>query len=202
MITKELFDSGYRYEGYRKMIDELYEQGKTTGIDHSEAMLDYTKMNVHRMSRLDKTIELDNNYTDRVKNLNQKLHWLVLTEAWCGDAAQNIPILSKMADVSPNIELRLILRDENPEVMDNYLTNGGRSIPKLIVLDEEFNEVATWGPRPAEVQQMVLDNKKSGAMDYSEFAKVVQKWYAKNKGKNLQREMLNIIDEYLMVLDE
>lgn len=202
MITQEVIDKAISYSEYRKLIDELFAQEKTTGTDHSEAMLGYTKMNIHRMNRLDKTIELDDGLKRKLAAIPCSVNWLVLTEAWCGDAAQNIPILAKIAEVSDNINLRLLLRDENLEIMDEYLTNGGRAIPKLVVLDEKLNEIATWGPRPFEVQEMVIDNKRNAKLPYSEFAKVVQKWYAKDKGKSLQREMLKIIEQMECVLDE
>ena len=202
MITKEQFENGYTYEEYRKLINELFEEGKTTGNDHSEAMLDYTKMNIHRMNRLDKTIEIDQELKDKLYKIPCQVNWLLITEAWCGDAAQNVPILNKIADASSSVKLRLILRDEHLDIMDKYLTNGGRAIPKLIILDAEMNEIATWGPRPSEVQEMVLDNKLNAKLPYGEFAKVVQKWYAKDKGKLLQREMLEVIEQMECVLDK
>jgi hypothetical protein len=202
MITKELFEKGYSYEEYRALINKLYESGKTTGTDHSEAMLDYTKMNIQRMNRLDKTIEINEEIRTDLATIPDQLNWLVLTEAWCGDAAQNIPILSKMANASSKIHLRFLLRDENLEVMDQYLTNGGRAIPKLIMLDQDFNEIASWGPRPSEVQNIVLENKRTANLSYSEFAKVVQKWYAKDKGETLQREMMEILQRISYLLDE
>lgn len=202
MITKEQFENGYTYEEYRKLINELFEEGKTTGNDHSEAMLDYTKMNIQRMNRLDKTIEIDQELKDKLYKIPCQVNWLLITEAWCGDAAQNVPILNKIADASSNVKLRLILRDEHLDIMDKYLTNGGRAIPKLIILDAKMNEIATWGPRPSEVQEMVLDNKLNAKLPYGEFAKVVQKWYAKDKGKLLQREMLEVIEQMECVLDK
>lgn len=202
MITKEQFENGYTYEEYRKLVDELFEEGKTTGEDHSEGMLDYTKMNIQRMKRLDKTIELDSSLTKQLENIPCPVNWLLITEAWCGDASQNVPILNKMAEASPTINLRLILRDENLDIMDQYLTNGGRAIPKLVILDGDMKEIATWGPRPSVVQEIVMENKRSGAMPYSEFGKVVQKWYATDKGKSLQREMMDVIRQVDCLLDE
>jgi len=202
MITKEQFESGYTYSDYRKLVDSKFEQGRTTGPNQSEALLDYTKMNIHRMNRLDKTIDLDSELIQRLKQLPCSVNWLLITEAWCGDAAQNLPILNKMAEASPKINLRLLLREDNLEIMDQYLTNGSRSIPKLIILDGEMNEIANWGPRPSVVQEMVMENKRTGAMPYSEFGKVVQKWYATDKGKSLQLELLAIIEEMQCVLDE
>ena len=201
MITKEQFESGYTYEDYRKMVDSEFEKGKTTGSNHDEDMLQYTKMNIQRMKRLDKTIELDDELIKKLNSFPCEVNWLLITEAWCGDAAQNVPILSKMADASQQINLRLILRDENLDVMDQYLTNGGRAIPKLVILDSEMKEIATWGPRPEEVQEIVMENKRNANLSYSEFGKVVQKWYAADKGKSLQREMIEIIEKMECVLD-
>lgn len=195
MVTAELFESGYSYESYRKLIDELMTEDKTTGDNHSEDYLNYTKMNVQRMNRLDKTIDLSDELGSKLKDLPCRLNWLVLTEAWCGDAAQNVPILAKIAAQSDNINLRLLLRDEHLEIMGQYLTNGGRAIPKLVVFDEQFNELATWGPRPDEVQGMVLENKRTEKLPYQEFAKVVQKWYAKDKGKSVQLEIQELLEE-------
>lgn len=201
MITKEQFESGYTYEDYRKMVDSEFEKSKTTGSNHDEDMLQYTKMNIQRMKRLDKTIELDDELIKKLNSFACEINWLLVTEAWCGDAAQNVPILSKMADASQQINLRLILRDENLDIMDQYLTNGGRAIPKLVILDGEMKEIATWGPRPSEVQEMVMENKRNANLSYSEFGKVVQKWYATDKGKSLQREMIEIIEKMECVLD-
>ena len=202
MITKEQFESGYTYSVYRKLVDAKFEQGQTTGPNQSEDLLDYTKLNIHRMNRLDKTIDLDTDLNQRLKHIPCSVNWLLITEAWCGDAAQNLPILNKMAEASPKINLRLLLRDDNLEIMDQYLTNGGRSIPKLIMLDDEMNEIANWGPRPSVVQEMVMENKRTGAMPYSEFGKVVQKWYASDKGKSLQLELMAIIEQMQCILDE
>ncbi|MCF8278576.1 MAG: thioredoxin family protein [Flavobacteriales bacterium] len=202
MITKEQFESGYTYSEYRKMVDEEFAKGLTTGTNQSESLLEYTKMNIHRMNRLDKTIELDDQLSEQLKHIPCPINWLLITEAWCGDASQNVPILNKMAEASPNIQLRLILRDEHLDIMDQYLTDGGRAIPKLIILDGNMKEIATWGPRPSEIQEMVKENKRTGKMPYSEFGKVVQKWYATDKGKTLQREMLEVIEQMDCILDE
>ncbi len=202
MIAKEQFESGYTYSEYRNLVDSEFENGRTTGSNQGEDYLQYTKMNIHRMNRLEKTIDLDDELIGKLNALPCNVNWLLITEAWCGDAAQNVPILNKMAEVSPKINLRLLLRDENLDIMDQYLTNGGRAIPKLIILDGDMNEIATWGPRPTEVQEMVMENKRTDNLPYSEFGKVVQKWYATDKGKSLQHEMMSIITRMNCILDE
>ncbi|MFC3041419.1 thioredoxin family protein [Virgibacillus xinjiangensis] len=91
----------------------------------------------------------------------QKLRAIVLTEDWCGDAMMNIPVLLKLAEVA-DIDVRMLLRDQNLELMDEYLTNGtSRSIPIFIFIDENGKEVAVWGPRAAKVQQFVADAKEA-----------------------------------------
>lgn len=193
MITKEQFESGYTYSEYRKLVQTEFDNGRSTGLDRSEEHLNYTELNLFRMKRLDKTIELEEELKKQLAKLPCRVNWLVLAEGWCGDAAQNLPILNKMAEASPKIKLRILLRDENLDVMDHYLTNGGRAIPKLIIMDENMNEVDTWGPRPGVVQEMVMENKRIGKVPYSEFSKVVQKWYSTDKGKTLGAEMLAVL---------
>src|SRR6476659_6576681 len=84
---------------------------------------------------------------------------LVIAEDWCGDASNTVPIIARFAASVPGFELRVIMRDQHPEVMDQYLTNGSRSIPIIIVLDEAFQEIGHWGPRPTELQSWVMANR-------------------------------------------
>jgi hypothetical protein len=129
------------------------------------------------------------------KNKGPAETWLVITEAWCGDAAHNLPFMAKMADLMQQVSLRIVLRDENLELMDLFLTNGARSIPKLIRLDENLEVIGTWGPRPATLQAMVMENKKSQAYTYAEFSEVVQTWYNKNKGQEIEQEFIALLEE-------
>jgi len=159
-IDPKYIDASISYDAYREMIDKLLSQQKTTGTNHSEDMIHYTKMNVTRMKRLDKTTVISESLQKAVASVSTKMIWLVITEAWCGDAAQIVPVLNKIAELNPNIEIRFILRDEHLELMDQYLTNGGRSIPKVIAIDESTNkEIFNWGPRPAGTQELFLKLK-------------------------------------------
>lgn len=200
-ITRDIINNAWTYDDYRTKINELFADGKTTGDNHSEAMMNYTKMNIFRMKRLDKTTRLTENTLSQLNRENRKITWLVITEAWCADAAQVIPVLNKLAEENENIDLKLILRDENLEVMDQFLTNGTRSIPIMIVLDSESLEVLnSWGPRPVEVQKMVMDAKveaqskpEEGKELMDEAKKNAQLWYTKDKTKTIQEEILNIM---------
>lgn len=197
VITPDIIDQAMSYDEYRSMIDRLLDEGKTTGTNHSEAMIDYTKMNVQRMSRLDKRANLSDSLKEKLKNLDRKLIWVVLTEAWCGDAAQNVPVIAKMAEQSENVELKLILRDENLDIMDEYLTNGGRSIPKLVCLEaESLEEVGTWGPRPELAQKKAMEWKNDPDISKEEWAKKLHKWYANNRTQEIQSEFEELLENW------
>jgi hypothetical protein len=113
---------------------------------------------------------------------------LVLAEDWCGDASSTIPLVAKLSDQVPGLELRILRRDEYPEVMDRYLTNGSRSIPIVIALDEEFRELGHWGPRPRELQAWVMANRASTPK--AELYPKVRQWYARDRGESTLREVL------------
>jgi hypothetical protein len=114
---------------------------------------------------------------------------LVIAEDWCGDASNTVPIVAKLSASVLGLELRVILRDANPEVMDQYLTNGSRSIPIVIALDENFREIGHWGPRPSELQAWVTANR--GTIPKSELYPQVRKWYARDRGETTLREVLD-----------
>jgi hypothetical protein len=191
-------EKGISYSTYLKLTEELLSQGKTTGPNHGADYVHYTNLNLHRMKRLDKTVEINTELKTLITQIKTPQTWLVISEAWCGDAAQNVPLLQKMADLSENIDLKIILRDENLEVMDLYLTNGGRSIPKLIALkNENLNELYSWGPRPATIQTVMNELKAANVTEISEIVEKIQIAYNHDKAQSIQNEMVEILTNYL-----
>lgn len=197
MITQKDIDKSMPFEEYYQLTERLVKKGKTTGPEQAEEKISYTKLNFSRMKRILKTTPISKDIIETVECLNSKQTWIVLAESWCGDAAQNIPVFAKIMEGNPNIDLRILLRDENPEVMDQYLTNGGKSIPKLIALDEDLNELGTWGPRPKFLQDWLYENKANPKMEMSELKKEFQIWYTKDKGQTLQKEMVLLMKKWL-----
>lgn len=191
MITQKLLQDAYTYVTYRALIDSLLAEGKTTGPEQTEKLTEYTKMNVHRMSRLDTHFEFIPELAAALKTAKPQT-WLVITEGWCGDAANIVPVFNHVEKANPAIQVRFILRDEHLDIMDAYLTNGGRSIPKMVVLDENLNEIATWGPRPAEGQAL-MNEMKAQDLPYKEKAEKLQLWYARNRTKAIQMELAALI---------
>ena len=190
MVTKKDIDRSISFNEYYELVEKLANEGGTTGDDQSQAMIDYTKLNFSRIKRILKTTDAIPEITETLACFNEKITWLVIAESWCGDAAQNVPVMQIMAEVNPNITVRVILRDENPELMNQYLTNGGKSIPKLICLDENLNELGTWGPRPQFLQDWLKKEKANPTMEMSALKEQFQVWYTKDKGQTLQKEML------------
>lgn len=187
-IDQVFFESLPNFETYYKHILQLFEEGKTTGDNQSEAMLNYTKLSLARTKRGLKTFSCNKDLLD-VASQTKKKNWLVITEAWCGDAGNIIPLFVKLAEQTPGVNLRIMVRDEHPEMMDNYLTNGGKAIPIFVAYNDEFTPTIHWGPRPKPAQDMVMKNKDNPQMSYDEFAIVLQKWYQQDKTETLQEEM-------------
>jgi len=196
ILTNSLQNS-ITYSAYRTLVSQLLAEGKSTGPNQSEDLTNYSKLNDRRMQRLDKTIKIDEETSTFIQNIDQQQTWLVITEGWCGDAAQNVPVINKLAELNAKINLRLVLRDENLALMDQFLTNGGRSIPKLIALDSDHSVLFTWGPRPSTATQMVVDYKNEhGALDAA-FKQDLQVWYNKDKGQTLQADFKALLETVL-----
>lgn len=196
IITPETLRKSISFQKYMELTEKLLTENKTTGTDHSEFMVDYSRLNMQRMRRLIKTTMLLDELRDTLDKLQKKMTWVVLTEGWCGDAAQIVPVIAEIARYSDKTDLHLLLRDEHPEVMDAYLTNGTRSIPKLICLEaDSLQELGSWGPRPAAAQEMVMEAKASN-LNRDEFIQRVHKWYADNKTLDTQKELLEKIKEW------
>ena len=193
-IIKKHLDHTLSYTEYKELIERLLKEGKSTGHTQNEAYLNYSKLGFNRMKRWEKTSELTPDQIQKIEQVDQKQTWLVITEGWCGDAAPVIPIMKKIADHNPLIDFKLILRDENDELMNEFLTNGGKSIPKLIAFDLEKDQLLfTWGPRPQEAADLVAKEKAEHGKLRDEFKVTLQKWYNQDKGKNIAEDLVNCL---------
>ena len=194
VLAAERLTNAYSYASYRQLIDELMAENRTTGTNQDEQIIQYARLNMQRMQRLDKTIQLLPELQAALAQLPAHYVWLVITEGWCGDAAQIVPVLEAVAAASQGkITTRYVLRDENLDLMDRYLTNGGRSIPKLVVLHADtLTEAAAWGPRPAPAQEL-FNRLKQEEIPHQEFVTQLHGWYAKDRTLNTQRELLALL---------
>ncbi len=194
IISKSL-ETAMSYDAYRTLVSTLVEQESTTGNEKTESLANYTMLNDRRMKRWDKTVKLSEETIDKIESFDKKVTWLVLTESWCGDAAHIMPVIDKVAKLNDNIDYKIVLRDENDDLMDQFLTNGGRAIPKLIMIDNETNEVVdTFGPRPSVATKMVMDYKAKHGQLTPEFKEDLQRWYNKDKGQSTVEDLVDLLD--------
>lgn len=192
-IIQSALQNSLSYSAYRALVSKLIDEGKSTGNEQSADLLHYSELNEVRMNRLEKTLKMDSEVLEKLQNLKSKQTWLVISEGWCGDAAQILPIIKLMAEASENIDLKIVLRDEHEDLINQFLTNGAKSIPKLLILDENANLINHWGPRPEGAKNLILDYKaKHGIVD--EPAKIaLQKWYLDDKGISTQKEIVGML---------
>jgi hypothetical protein len=183
------------YSQYRTIVSNLLSQGKSSGNDQTPDLLHYSELNETRMNRLDKTIHIDQVNEQKLNSLQKEYYWLVLSEGWCGDAAQLVPIINKMANVTDKIELKVLFRDENEALMNQFLTNGAKAIPKLIIIDKASLELkGHWGPRPQGAAELIKSYKAQyGVVD--DTAKTeLQLWYHHDKGLSTQNEIISLMN--------
>ncbi|MDG1731181.1 MAG: thioredoxin family protein [Algibacter sp.] len=184
------------YQDYRVLVKQLAEENSNSGLEKTEALANYTFLNDRRMKRWDKTIKVSEEDQQRLREFTQPITWLVITESWCGDAAHVIPALNKIAELNANIDIKIVLRDDNLELMDMFLTKGGRAIAKVIMIDNETGEVLnTYGPRPTEATSYVNRFKAKHGQLTPEFKEDLQHWYNKNKGQNVIEDIIEILCE-------
>lgn len=186
----------YSYAGYR-MAFEYWVANSLTSTPHAPpAYVEFTRLNLGRTQRIHKTVQLNAELINQVKELKHTYTWNVITEAWCGDSAQCLPVIAEAAGLAPErVRLVILLRDQHPELMEKYLTNGSRSIPKWIAVDETINkEIFVWGPRPAPAQELLLQWKANpNGKDWAAFERELHTWYARDKTATLQREMTSLL---------
>ena len=194
-IISQSLEDAMTYSAYRTLVSDLVEEKSTTGNDKTEALINYTMLNDRRMKRWDKTVKLSDDIVEKIKSFDKKVTWIVLTESWCGDAAHIMPVIDKVASLNDNIDYKVVLRDKNEDLMDQFLTNGGRAIPKLIMLDNETDTVVnTFGPRPSVATKMVNDYKAEHGKLTPEFKEDLQRWYNKDKGQSTVEDLVGLLN--------
>ena len=194
-LVKESLSKAFSYKDYRGQVATHVENGTSSGPDKSEALSNYTLLNNSRMKRLDKTIKIEEAVLEKFQQYHKNVTWLVITESWCGDAAHTLPVMNKLVGQAKNLDLKILYRDENEELMNRFLTNGTMSIPKLIVFDNETKEVINdWGPAPLIIMNKTKHFKATHATLTTEFKKEIQIWYNQNKGKCIAGDLLKLIE--------
>lgn len=193
-LVLESLDGAMGYSRYRDLVSDLAGRGDATGELRERPHIEYTKINDRRMARWDKTFKLPELERLKLEGLKGDLLFVVLTESWCGDAAASLPIMAKVAEASPSLELKVLLRDDNPRLMDAFLTRGSRSIPKLILVDRGNKEIlGDWGPRSKAANELIEKGKKKYGGITDALKQELQLWYNKDKGQSTLAELMDLL---------
>ena len=193
-IISDSLEQSFSAEEYQDLLTSYATEGKTSG-DQKEDLIYFTKLNAQRAKRVGKTVEVEGALAEKIRSLPRQT-WLLITETWCGDAANSVPVIAKMAELNPLIDLRIVLRDENLDLMDQF------SDPRVDVpfrsslrLDADLNVLFDWGPRPKDAQDLYWGwRERADREPYKEFQVVLQKWYNESNGCDVQDEMFKLFD--------
>lgn len=194
ILVQKALEKSWDYAGYRELVRKQVDEGRTSGLNQSEAYVHYTLLNHKRMRRWEKRTRVPKYLEQELSRLQQPWIWLVLTETWCGDAAPVLPIMDAFASLSGALDLRIALRDEHQGLMDLFLTNGARSIPKLLMVrPSDYRVVASWGPRPRQAARMVEAYREAHGKLTEELRVSLQKWYNQDRGESIVRELSGLL---------
>lgn len=192
---QEALENAMSYTEYKTLMNDLLVENKSTAAIQEESLVEYSKLNQRRMKRWEKTLKITDEAEAFFKNYDQKMVWLVVSEGWCGDAAHGLPVLNALAELNPNIELKIVLRDSEDDLINQFLTNGAKSIPKLIMLKEEGLEVIeTWGPRPSTAAKLTADYKQEFGQIDASFKEDLQRWYNQDKGQTTIEDLQALLN--------
>ncbi len=159
----------------------------------NDDFINYVKLNHARIKRWTKKGNISPELETVITNDNVPKEWVLITEPWCGDAAHIYPFIAKLAGLNSNIKLTIQNRDAEGSEIDNYLTNGSKAIPKLVIRNEQGEDLFTWGPRPKGAVDLMKNDKDFAELSPDEKKTALQKWYNKDKGVELQEELLELL---------
>jgi len=195
-IIEESLERSQTYQEYRNLVTQLVKDESATGDEKTVDRIEFTKLNDRRMKRWDKTLKVPVDFKERIESFNEKVTWLVITESWCGDAAHIMPVINRVAELNDNITFKTVIRDDNEELMNLFLTNGSKSIPKLVMIDDATgNVINTYGSRPSAATKLVNDYKVEFGKLTPEFKADLQVWYNRDKGQNVMEDLTHMLCE-------
>lgn len=197
MITKNDLNASISFQEYLQLTQNIIESKEPPPPYDAPKMMKYTIENMERMKKVLHTLSIDQKLYNLLHHNKRSMVWVVLTEPWCGDASQIVPALAAFAEINANISFKILLSDTHTQIMDRYLTNGSRSIPKLVCIDEKsWKEIGVWGPRPQNLQQIVLEQKNNPNLSFGEKVRQIHAWYEENKTRDIQLEFIELLKQW------
>jgi hypothetical protein len=191
-----LRETGLAAEAYQEVMEQqaALDPADFEGLEAERVA--FARLNLHRTDRIRRNWRPSGDLAALVAAIDTPQMWLILTEPWCGDSAQCLPCLEILAAANPHLTVRFLLRDVNPDTMDQYLTGGKRSIPILVALDDDGSELYRWGPRPAAAQE-VFDAATAEGLEKPAKLEKLHLFYGRDRGRALGAEMQTLLAAYL-----
>lgn len=190
-------EAAVSYETYRREMKRKAETEDPDALsERDQKYLDYITLNDRRTDRVHEEYRPSDRLRALVEEIERPQTWLVITEDWCGDSAQVLPIIAEAAELNGAIDLRILPRDEHLELMDEYRTDGKRAIPKLVALDEDGTELFTYGPRPTPAAELFERRVEEGTPK-KEVYRELQQWYNGDRGAAVDEELAATIERIL-----
>ncbi len=200
LITEEVLKRTLNFDQYMELTKTIVANPNYGGMYANEKTHRYTRSNLERMDKVLQHITINQKLYNALTDLDEDWVWLVLSEPWCGDASWGTPALYIFSTASEKIDFRILLRDENPEIMKAYQTEGSDSIPKLICLRKcDLKELGNWGPRPQVLQQMIMQWKDTPGLDYRESVRQLHAWYDEDMTRSIQDEMIDLLKAWKQI---
>lgn len=192
--------NGITYPEYLAAWEKkLNDPDPQTLTEKERTLWEYRKLNYQRSQRVQKTFRMPDALRNAVAAIDAPQLWMVITEDWCGDSAQTLPVIAALAAMNDLIELKIIYRDTHPEIMDAYLTNGKRAIPVLVVFDGADRELFRWGPRPEPAAALARESLAQG-LPKTEFYPKLHLWYGRDRGNTVSEEFLKLLRQFAPTL--
>ena len=199
-IIKDSLNNSIDYDNYYRLMQKLVQDKYTTGDVLSDSHVNFTLLNEKCMSRWNKRLKVSNKDKKEIMKFNSEMIWLIISESWCGDAAHILPVLNAVAELNDHFDLRIALRDDNKELMNLFLTDGKRAIPKLIMLNSNTLEVIdSYGPRPFIVTEIVEKFKTKNGQLTSDFEEHLQHWYNQDKGQTIIHDLIDLLEKHAQI---
>lgn len=179
------------FTAYNKQFGAILNGENTASPYDKDAYINYVKLNQGRIKRWLKKGKILPELEATIKAIDVPQTWVYISEPWCGDAAHSQAFIEMAAQLNPLITVEVQNRDNGSEI-DKYLTNGGKSVPKLIVRNNEGEDLFDWGPRPHEAQELFYQIKDDASMTMEDKKIALQQWYNKDKGQSMQQELMGL----------
>lgn len=192
-VIERATTQGLTYEQYMAAARARVEATDPATLDDEARHLhEVTQLNFRRSDRIERTYQPSENLRRAIAAIREPQVWMVISESWCGDSAQSLPHIMRLASLNPMIDLRILERDSHPDVMDAFLTGTARSIPIFVAWDVEGRQLLRWGPRPAAGVRLVDELKAAGKVK-DDILEQLHLWYGRNRGADLEAELLALL---------